>query len=115
MKKSVLKEFAILLGLIVVVAIAARVMARGETLEEYGKKRAREPEASMVAGSEAASEAGVKCGFYQFKIRMSTMQKLLLHLTNLTLSLLLQLLRNLLLLHLQRQASLKLPPSVLKG
>lgn len=57
MKKSVLKEFAILLGLIVVVAIAARVMARGETLEEYGKKRAREPEASMVAGSEAASEA----------------------------------------------------------
>lgn len=57
MKKSIFKELALLLGLIVVVAIAARVMARGETLEEYGKKRAREPEASMVASSEAASEA----------------------------------------------------------
>ncbi|WP_026516576.1 M15 family metallopeptidase [Butyrivibrio sp. MC2021] len=55
MKKNIFKELALLLGLIVVVAIAARVMARGETLEEYGKKKATEPEASVVASSEASS------------------------------------------------------------
>ena len=55
MKKSILKELGVLLGLIVVVSIAARAMAGGETLEEYGKKKAPEQEASVEAGLESSS------------------------------------------------------------
>ena len=55
MKKSILKELGVLLGIIVVVSRAARAMAGGETLEEYGKKKAPEPEASVEATSEGSS------------------------------------------------------------
>lgn len=57
MKKSVLKEFALLLGLIVIISIVARVMNGGETLEEYGLKKASAQESSEKASSQESSSA----------------------------------------------------------
>ncbi|WP_026652507.1 M15 family metallopeptidase [Butyrivibrio proteoclasticus] len=53
MNKKLLKDIALLLGVIVVFAVAARYVARGETLEDYAK---RNP--SALGDSAAASGSG---------------------------------------------------------
>ena len=53
MNKKLLKDIALLLGVIVVFAMAARYVARGETLEDYAK---RNP--SALGDSAAASGSG---------------------------------------------------------
>ena len=49
MNKKYLKDFAFLAGVIICCAIAARVLAGGETLEEYAQKNDKIPEVSAVA------------------------------------------------------------------
>lgn len=54
MNKKYLKDFAFLAGVIICCAIAARVLAGGETLEEYAQKNDKIPEVSAVASTDAA-------------------------------------------------------------
>lgn len=54
MKKNVLKDFALLLGLVIFVSLIARFMARGETLDEYNKKKSSSEAASVVSTESAA-------------------------------------------------------------
>lgn len=54
MNKKYLKDFAFLAGVIICCAIAARVLAGGETLEEYAQKNDKIPEASAVASTDEA-------------------------------------------------------------
>ncbi|MBQ6415112.1 MAG: M15 family metallopeptidase [Butyrivibrio sp.] len=54
MNKKYLKDFAFLAGVIICCAIAARVLAEGETLEEYAQKNDKIPEVSAVASTDAA-------------------------------------------------------------
>jgi hypothetical protein len=53
MDKKYLKDFAILFGIIIIAAIGARVLADGETLQDYAKKN---PEAAVVTQEPSASE-----------------------------------------------------------
>ena len=55
MNKKYLKDFAFLAGVIICCAIAARVLAGGETLEEYAQKNDKLPEVSAVASTDEAS------------------------------------------------------------
>ena len=55
MNKKYLKDFAFLAGVIICCAIAARVLAGGETLEEYAHKNDKMPEVSAVASTDEAS------------------------------------------------------------
>ncbi len=55
MNKKYLKDFAFLGGIIICCAIAARVLAGGETLEEYAQKSDKIPEVSAVASTDEAS------------------------------------------------------------
>ncbi len=54
MNKKYLKDFAFLGGVIIFCAIAARMLAGGETLEEYAQKNDKIPEVSAVASTDAA-------------------------------------------------------------
>ena len=54
MNKKYLKDFAFLAGVIICCAIAARVLAGGETLEEYAQKNDKVPEVSAVASTDEA-------------------------------------------------------------
>ena len=54
MNKKYLKDFAFLAGVIICCAIAARVLAEGETLEEYAQKNDKIPEVSAVASTDEA-------------------------------------------------------------
>lgn len=54
MNKKYLKDFAFLAGVIICCAIAARVLAGGETLEEYAQKNDKIPEVSAVASTDEA-------------------------------------------------------------
>lgn len=54
MNKKYLKDFAFLAGVIICCAIAARVLAGGETLEEYAQKNDKLSEVSAVASTDAA-------------------------------------------------------------
>ncbi len=55
MNKKYLKDFAFLAGVIICCSIAARVLAGGETLEEYAQKNDKIPEVSAVASTDEAS------------------------------------------------------------
>ncbi|SFQ15795.1 D-alanyl-D-alanine carboxypeptidase [Butyrivibrio proteoclasticus] len=57
MNKKYLKDFAFLAGVIICCAIAARVLARGETLEEYAQKNDIIPESSEVASTGAETSS----------------------------------------------------------
>ena len=52
MNKKYLKDFAFLAGVIICCAIAARVLAGGETLEEYAQRNDKSPEVSTEASTE---------------------------------------------------------------
>ena len=54
MNKKYLKDFVFLAGVIICCAIAARVLAGGETLEEYAQKNDKIPEVSAVASTDEA-------------------------------------------------------------
>jgi len=54
MNKKYLKDFVFLAGVIICCAIAARVLAGGETLEEYAQKNDKVPEVSAVASTDEA-------------------------------------------------------------
>ena len=54
MNKKYLKDFAFLAGVIICCAIAARVLAGGETLEEYAQKNDKIPEVSAVASTDTS-------------------------------------------------------------
>ena len=54
MNKKNFKDFALLVGVVAVAAIGARVLAGGETLQDYALKN---PEAAVSSSSEASSEA----------------------------------------------------------
>ncbi len=54
MNRKLFKDFAILLGVIIIAAIGARIMAGGETLEDYANKN---PETAGIASSDAGTNA----------------------------------------------------------
>lgn len=55
MDKKYIKDFGLLLGLVIIVSIIARFMARGETLEEYEKNRKADSGATISASGEESS------------------------------------------------------------
>ncbi len=56
MNKKILKDFALLVGIIVVCAIAARILAGGETLSDYAVKN---PETAGIASTESADTGNI--------------------------------------------------------
>ena len=54
MNKKILKDFALLVGIVAIAAIGARFLAGGETLTDYAKKN---PQATAAASSEVAADS----------------------------------------------------------
>ena len=56
MNKKYLKDLGILLGIVIVASIGARVLAGGETLDQYAEKNGHSSENSSIAATYASTE-----------------------------------------------------------